>query len=220
MIGKFVAFSDQTNTVRVIDMDRVSQSHLIEFSVPGISRAGGGLGITKLAGGGYLLIVSPTGNDEGNERYVKFYHLQGDLGTGQTGGSSDLKVTPAGVWGYGQDHDWTGNYMYTENLSVISECGTGDIYVVNTSGDTNGGTGYWLLSRVEKSWNDGLGLRPLRAYHQDQDRGDCKLRASGTVWAGEDGNLQLICHEPKTFNGVFDGNADSMSFRHGYIYGK
>ncbi len=211
VLGRFVAFSDAANTVRLIDMNRIDEAHLIDFVAPGMSRAGGGLGLTKLANNGWLLVVSPKGSSDGNDREVRFYHLSGSI--------LDPVVKSVGIWDYEQPDSWQGDYRYTENLTVIPECGTGDVYVVNASGDDRLlGRGYFLLSKVIQRPGAGLGLKPLRAYHMDQEQSNCHLRSAATAWIDGHHNLQLLCHERKSINGVFDGNADNMRFRHGYNY--
>ncbi len=211
VLGRFVAFSDQASTVRLIDMNKIDEAHLIEFHASGMSRAGGGIGLTKLAGDGYLLVVSPKGSHDDHHREVRFYHLHGSI--------TSPEVTPVGTWTYVQPASWSGDYRYTENLTVIPECGTGDVYVVNTSGDDRLlGRGWWLLSKVVQKKDEGLTLKPLRAYHMDQEQARCHLRSSATVFVGSDHNLQLICHERAAVNGWLDGNADDMRFKHGYNY--
>ncbi len=214
VLGKYVAFSDMSNEVRLIDMDHVAESTApITFRAPGASRAGGGLGLAKLEGDGYLLVVSPSGDDEHEgQRWVRFYHLNGDL--------EHPVVKQVGNWPYSQPAAWQGDYRYTQNISVITERATGDIYVINSS--TKGGEdsdvddGYYLLSRVQQFKGQGLGLVPLRAYHQESDNYRCFHRAAATAWVNPStGSIDLMCHERGATNGLVDGSDDTLRFKYG-----
>jgi hypothetical protein len=205
--GKYLVFSDAPSEVRLIDINRRSEDHLIAWRAPGIKRAGGGIGMAKLEGSSYLLVVSPSGSNEGSSRNVRFFHLTGNL--------ESPVVKSVGDWQYKNPASWDGDYRYTENLSVISECGTGDVYVVNTTGKPTS-RGYWLLSKVINAADGtGLALQPLKAYFQDNEQSRCSLRASATVSINANGEIEPLCSERASFNGWFDGNEDTLRFRYG-----
>jgi hypothetical protein len=79
-----------------------------------------------------------------------------------------------------------------ENLSIVTECGTGDLYVLGVNGGEFPDTANeWWLHRLE----DGPTLKFVDKNTLDI-RGDaCNPRASGTAFAGAYGELGLYCHQ-------------------------
>ena len=175
----------------------------------GLQGAGGGLGLAKLEDGGYLLIVSAPGDGfrlgttvEGlrqnqEPRYTRFYRIVGnDPGHPEKRSDGSLNITFLGEW----KHDGNVKYpdtplAYSENLSVVTECGTGHIYTIHTTGQyLLDGDGYWRLSRVENG-NEGPRLRHVAMIRQDQDNKDCHHRSSATVHVSKNGSLEFLCTE-------------------------
>jgi len=75
-------------------------------------------------------------------------------------------------------------YMFSENMSLVTECGTGDVYAIHTTGDEKGvsmisGKGYWRLSKLVTD-GKALGLTAINAFSTRQDIKRCNLRASAT----------------------------------------
>jgi hypothetical protein len=84
---------------------------------------------------------------------------------------------------------------YSENLSVVTECGTGRLYTIHTTGQyLLTGDGYWRLSRVESD-EDGPRLKLVSIAKQSQDSGDCHHRSSATVHVNKSGELEFLCTE-------------------------
>jgi len=95
-------------------------------------------------------------------------------------------------------------FAYSENLSVVTECGTGDLYTVHTTGTyALTGTGYWRLSRIE-----GTGAEPRLAHiairEQPQREGSCHHRSSATVGVDPNGKLEFLCSERTVQSSTFN----------------
>ena len=88
------------------------------------------------------------------------------------------EVTPIGTFWYRlgvRPETPMGN---SENLSVVTECGSGKIFTIHTTGDYGlYGNGYWRLSRVD----DGPKLTHIAMARQDQHNEKCHHRSSATV---------------------------------------
>jgi hypothetical protein len=168
----------------------------------GLEGAGGGLGLAKLYDGTTLLVVSAPGggfrpgtlkaarDDNQRPRYTRFYRLVPDAFGGKP------EVVFLGEWPHeGEAARPSSPRAYSENLSVITECNTGTIYTIHTTGDYKlRGNGYWRLSRVE------LGPRGPRLVHvatrsQAQHNERCHHRSSATARVGPTGRLELLCSE-------------------------
>jgi hypothetical protein len=191
--------SAEDDEIRVFDMRISGSSQSIRYRIKGLE-AGGGLAMTKMADGTYLL-VETTGGDRTVSR--KDYHIL-----------SNKRFTGQSI--YSQPDHWKGNYEPSENLSLITECGTGNLYTIHSTGyDPTGkegvkvrqffttvinfarnrdGDGFWRLSKVE--WNNSVpSLRSLDAFSHSQNRKNCHLRSSGTVHVNKNARMEFYCHE-------------------------
>jgi hypothetical protein len=84
---------------------------------------------------------------------------------------------------------------YSENLSLVTECGTGHLYTIHTTGQyLLNGDGYWRLSRVESGTKEPR-LQHIGMAKQSQDTGDCHHRSSATVHVNKSGELEFLCTE-------------------------
>jgi hypothetical protein len=175
----------------------------------GLQGAGGGLGLAKLEDGGYLLVVSAPGDGfrlgttiegvEQNEkpRYTRFYRIVGsDPGHPEKLSNKQLNIQFLGEWKHeGNSKRPDKPLAYSENLSVVTECGTGNIYTIHTTGQyLLDGDGYWRLSRIE-SGADGPRLRHISIIRQAQENKDCHHRSSATVHVNKSGGLEFLCSE-------------------------
>ncbi|HMJ15313.1 MAG TPA: hypothetical protein VK524_28050 [Polyangiaceae bacterium] len=180
---------------------------------------GGGVGMVKLTSGGYMLISSGPGGptftsdekDDPKPRFSDFHYVRANpnaagtavspLGTILPASNGALDLTPfyMGRWTqvYGEGAS-AKKYQYSENLTVISECETGDVYVMHASMlDPHKliiQPGYWRLSRV--GWN---GTQPyleqVDVFEQDQDWESCYIRSVGTAWVNPSHEIELYCHD-------------------------
>jgi hypothetical protein len=188
ILGKYLVYGESGNLV-FKDLKSINQVEDISLSVDS-NIFGGGLGFTKLQNGKYLMVGNAPGGEGGTKKNY-FYEL-----TFQNGSPSGLQklshesvVIPS---------DWNRKYILSENTSVISECGTGAIYVVNVSGETGvkllSGRGYWRLSKLESN-NGDLTLKAVNHYSRSQNTTSCNSRATGTVSVNSQHNLEFYCHE-------------------------
>ncbi|HEY6560421.1 MAG TPA: hypothetical protein VI072_24220 [Polyangiaceae bacterium] len=219
--------SDSPRAVRMIPVPNhleETMAHLFipPFDVGGVTKEiqmGGGVGMVKLTSGGYMLISTgpggPTFTDDKKHnpdpRYTDFHYVRANpnaagtalspLGTilPASNGAMDLTPFHIGRWlqAYG-DGAAAKKYQYSENLTVISECETGDVYVIHASMlDPHKliiQPGYWRLSRV--GWN---GMQPylhqVDVFEQDQDWESCYIRSAGTAWVNPSHKIELYCHD-------------------------
>ena len=234
MLGKFVLFGDRESgksQLRMIDLDRRGVRHDITHALPAISgpsrnvqqRFGGGIGAAKLADGSYLLISSGPGGRAPGTRYDQFFEMRGRLD------SAKLKLRFLGADRYDNPSWAKHDFRYSENVSVITECSTGHIYTVHTSGEGREagiggleGGGYWRLSKLERIAGT-LRLRTLSIFEMSQNTANCHIRSSATVGVAPNGKLEFLCHQyrkdpdPSALN-WFEANTtghDQWGFRAG-----
>lgn len=236
VLGKYVAFGDRNSAgqrlLRFIDIERQEsrQSLDVPFPVPAENENpfGGGLGLARLANGKYLLLTSWPGSRTNTPHFTDIYELSGSLIV-----PSGLQVKLVNQSRYTAAPQWGGkDYRYSENLSVISECGTGNIYVVHTSGDQEGisgliGGAYWRLSKLTGSAPH-LRLTPVDVFEMRQNTEDCHIRSAATVGVYQ-GKLEFLCHQyrkdpdPNAANplsivgAALRGSGDSFKFRAGVL---
>ena len=211
--GLYVAERDELRSFGVFSS---IDNQNIRFTFPkidprkkGLQGAGGGLGLAKLADGGYLLVVSAPGDgfrlgttigglkQNMEPRYTRFYRIVGpDPGHPEKRKDGSLNITFLGEW----KHEGISKYpdtpmAYSENLSVVTECGTGHIYTIHTTGQyLIDGDGYWRLSRIDGG-PDGPRLHFVAMKKQSQSNSDCHHRSSATVHVNKSGELEFLCTE-------------------------
>jgi len=181
----------------------------------GLQGAGGGLGLAKLQDKSYLLVVTARGDgfrlgttidglkENVEPRYTRFYRIIGD-----DAGHPSKPIQFLGEWKHGELSKYPKTPMaYSENLSLVTECGTGHLYTIHTTGQyLLNGDGYWRLSRLESGPN-GPRLIHIAMAKQPQRQDDCHQRSSATVHVNQNGELEFLCTErtvtkmnPGTFN--------------------
>lgn len=195
VLGKFFLFAEG-NTLRVLDVDGPATNLRLSFPTTDTQRggargAGGGLGAVRLADGRTLVIASTPGGENPGTRRTLFYTKPGTI-------TDPGALTLVGETNYSQPAAWRGDYQRSENLSVITECGTGTIYTLHATGEVDGLRGYYRLSRVDTAANGRATLTTLKAYNMNQDIFDCHLRSSGTAFATPQHTLELYCHQWST----------------------
>ncbi len=183
---------------------------------------GGGIGLAKLRGGGHLMLTAKNGGL--NETFSQFYFLDGPIESlnriellreeDSADWRSELTTAPNTVIA-----PWL---VTSENLSLITECGTGDLYAIHASGEDGPiesigeSLAIWRLSRVD--WNaKGPHLTPVDHSLFTQELGRCHLRSAGTVHARDDHRLEFYCHERSRREPIF-GESDSFHFMVGTPY--
>ena len=189
VIGKYLIYGEGSRLF-IRDIESQSQSRVGVFSAKG-ANFGGGLAIFKLARDNHLLITTGPGGQRKGTRYNRFYHLK------------SVNGVPASLEFINQSFtnkpaQWPSQYMFSENMSLVTECGTGDVYAIHTTGDEKGvsmisGKGYWRLSKLVTD-GKALGLTAINAFSTRQDIKRCNLRASATVSVNSQNRLEFVCH--------------------------
>jgi hypothetical protein len=195
VLGKFFLFAEG-NTLRVLDVDGPATNLRLSFPTTDTQRsgargAGGGLGAVRLADGRTLIIASTPGGEAAATRRTLFYTKPGTI-------TDAGALTLVGETNYSQPAAWRGDYQRSENLSVLTECGTGTIYTLHATGEVDGLRGYYRLSRVDTAANGRATLTTIKAYNMNQNIFDCHLRSSGTAFATPQHTLELYCHQWST----------------------
>jgi hypothetical protein len=218
-LGNWVILSDD-GKLRFINVDWTFSTTRREHEVSGLVSAGGGIGIARLGVGSYALISTIPGSIDSRPRENSIWQLEGDIAT-----PGALSVTHLSTQTYQPHPDWVreiyigweADYRFSENLSVITECETGQLYTLHATGPNEvWGTGYFRLSRLEEGPN-GLVLRSLDVYGKSQDMNNCYLRASGTAYANDQGIIDLYCHAYDPRNEWLE-TAENVPFYRGIGY--
>lgn len=243
VLGQFLLFAERPSSrnpdeLRVIDLRRRTSSQDITHLVPeaaGDSRAfkqfGGGLGTAKLSDGSYLLISTVPGDRKTRDsqgrrqhRFHQFYNMRGDLSD-----PSDLRIRFLDAQRFTPNRAVPQKYEFSENLSLVTECRTADIYAVHSSGDGEAldgleGKGYWRLSKLVRV-DGNPRLDPVDVFEIGQSAQRCHMRSAASVGVAPNGKLEFLCHQyrkdpdPSAVN-PFGGNIsgkDHWNFRAGGV---
>lgn len=199
VIGKYLVFGERAggrDLLRVVDVDRAHVPQDVAHVMPAADQKlfGGGIGMARLAGGGWLLVSSQPGSrDAERPRHHRFYRVTGDLASETTIEllRQQTYANPAGFGGK--------DFKYSENLSLVTECGTGDIYAIHSSGDGDGidgliGGGYWRLSKLVGT-AAAPALDPIDVYEVSQNAENCHMRSAASAGVAPGGKLELLCHQ-------------------------
>lgn len=219
-LGRYLVYADGGD-LAFKDLNSRQQASEIRFRI-GRPDFGGGLGLVRLAKNNVLVISTHPGGQSRTPRYHQFYHLQ-------TKGGRPVKLTYINKAPSVVPRQWPKGFQFSENISVITECGTGDIYTIHTSGDEKGasaikGKAYWRLSRLQE-YKGKLGLSPISAFTSTQNISNCSARAAATVFANPQHKLEFYCHgyakdpDGSTFNvlGPSSRNKDRFYFKVGTL---
>ena len=168
----------------------------------GLQGGGGGVGLAKLADGStFLIVTSPGGGfrdgstkaareDNDRPRYTRVYRMLPNAF------ADNPQMVFLGEWPHdGVSARPDSPRAYSENLSAVTECGTGHIYTIHTTGEyALKGHGYWRLSRL-----DGPPDKPrfvhIQTARQSQNNESCHHRSSATVSVNQKGELEFLCSE-------------------------
>lgn len=184
VLGQHLVFTDGTDTLRLVDLEGDPIDSPKEVHIDGLKTGGGGLALVKAHAGGYYLITSDN-IDAGavpQQPGVRFYYLAGEL--------EDLHgVTPLGAW-----ESPTGPTYERENLSLLTECGTGDVFAIHSSTsnleDTYGHFRLWKFEMVPS----GLTLQEVDVSYESSNLLSCDFRSAATAFATKDHELRAYCH--------------------------
>lgn len=220
VLGKYLVYGEKNNLF-FKDLNSPNQKNSHRLSVQN-ANFGGGLGLLRLAKDSYLLVTTGPGGQDSRPRFNRFYHLRGS--NGRPTSLTYISQSPVKI-GSG----WSRSFGFSENLSLITECGTGDVYAVNTSGDEKGikavsGNGYWRLSKLKEKYGS-LSFEPINAFSSRQNMSSCNVRAAATVFVNSRHTLEFYCHgyakDPSgsTFNvlGSSSSTHDKFNFKVGVV---
>ncbi len=192
VIGNYLVYGDGGKLI-FKNINSPNQTHTAEIKITPKARFGygGGLGLLKLSKDNLLVLTSGPGSQDNRPRYNYFYHLKtrNNIPQNLTLINKSRSVMPA---------QWPKILGFSENLSLITECGTGDIYSVHTTGDSKGlgtltGNGYWRLSKLVRQQGQ-LSLSPINAFTTRQNMPNCNLSSAATVYVNKQHSLEFYCH--------------------------
>jgi hypothetical protein len=164
---------------------------------PGVTKAITGVGVTRLTDGRYLFFV--LGKDENKDGW--FY---------VSNGTQLTKDTKLEFVDYVNGTDTTpqGSIRMYQNVNLITECGSRDIYLLATgnegyAGSVASGTNYADLFRVSMV---GASVKLERTASRNFEEGGsdaCTFRAGATSFVDRDGRLLLYCHAHHANTDIF-----------------
>ncbi len=192
VIGRYLVYGSNGALV-FKDINSPNSKHIqrIQISPREKYSFGGGLGLLRLSNNNLLVLTSGPGSQDNHPRYNYFYHLK--LKNGVPSNLSLINKSQFSI-----PKQWPKLLRFSENLSLITECGTGDIYSVHTTGDSKGlgavtGNGYWRLSKLIQPQGK-LSLYPLSAFAVRQNMPNCSLSSAATVSVNKKHQLEFYCH--------------------------
>ncbi len=216
VIGDYLVYGDDD----VLVFKKLSSiDQQINIPVKNPRAFGGGLGLAKLVNNKYFVITTgPGGDDKGIDRKNFFYTL------GFKNGEPDSDLDYISFSKVVIPNGWSSNYKLSENLSVITECGTGDIYTIHSTGGVTkipfteklapfGKSSYWRLSKLENK-SGALNLTAINYMQGPQNISSCNPRATGTVSVSKDNKLEFYCHQHSQAR---SGSTDHYSFKKGVL---
>jgi hypothetical protein len=205
VLGKYLLFAErpanQPDKLRVIDLRHRLSVNAIDHAIPrpsgtaaGWKMFGGGLGTARLSDGSYLLISSLPGDRKHSKRLHQFYNMKGNPGV-----DGGLTLQFLHEQEFRPTATVPSKYQYSENLSLVTECGTGDIYAFHSSGDGEAidalvGRGYWRMSKLVLRGGKPE-LDPIAVHEIQQNTDDCHMRSAASVGVSPGGKLELLCHQ-------------------------
>jgi len=221
VLGKYLVYAEGSQLIfKNLNTPNNTHDYHLRINQP---LFGGGLGLTRLSKDNYLLVTTGPGGQKSRPRFNHFYHLK--FANGRPASLKFLSRSTSTV-----PRHWPRGTSFSENLSILTECGTGNIYSVHTSGDEKGvsairGNGYWRLSRLQ-SQGGKLSLNPQDAFSTRQNMSSCNIRAAATVFASRQHKLKFYCHgyakdpDGSLFNvlGSSSRNEDYFKFKTGTVY--
>ncbi len=191
-IGDFLVYGDAGNLVfKDLRSPALIKTTRLKISPKARFGYGGGLGLLRLSKDKLLALTSGPGSQDSRPRYNYFYQI--DMQNNQAKKLTLLNKSRLSI-----PAQWPKILGYSENLSLITECGTGDIYSVHTTGDTKGlgtatGNGYWRLSKL-RGQQGNLSLAPLSAFSTRQNMPNCNSSSAATVYTNSQHKLEFYCH--------------------------
>lgn len=187
VLGNWVG-TNESGRVKVVNL-LTNQAVLYNLSLPPSepeNGSGGGFGLVRLEPDSYLVASTLFGGGDDRDRRTYFWKLKQPLGVAR----EDMVQEYLG----GNLHQLPWSEPRTnENLTLITECETGEIYGVHTSGEAQPyGNGHWRISRLERAEN-GPVMRALDYYYEGQNMGTCYHRAAATAFVESNRSISTYC---------------------------
>jgi hypothetical protein len=203
-LGRYIGLLQRDGGLAFLDVAQDLQGPLLEHQLPiadpkpvGLSPWSGGVAMTRLAEGGYLLLANEGGNGA-SSGHSHFFRVGGDL---FHPGSPSLTLQPLGEFQYPKPPRGPSDYHHSENLALITECGTGDLYSIHVGSSDylyrfQQGRTFWRVSRVVIAEQSAT-LEPVGVYTRTATLQRCFGRAAGNAFVQPDHRIELLCHEWK-----------------------
>jgi hypothetical protein len=217
-LGRHIGMFTRDNHLALLDVAAGLNAPIVEyellnapsrFRALGLSTRSGGVAMARLAEGGYLLVANE-GGDGPSSGHSHFFRVLGDLST-LAGGAAQhpISVLPLGHYQYPVEPPGPSDYHHSENLALITECKTGDLYTVHVGSSLpsyqhgpkskfvrNPPRTFWRVSRVVIS-AEGAQLEPVGVYTRASTVQRCFGRAAGSAFVLPDHRIEIYCHQRK-----------------------
>lgn len=205
VLGRYVGFFPREGHLAFLDVGKGASGPQVEYylSVPdprvrGLSPRSGGVAMVKLADGDYLLLANEggDGSSSGHSSLFRIAFEEPGLGSANV----EPVVTDLGDFWYRSRGRNIDDFHHSENLSLVTECATGDIYSVHVGSSTRFGTTlglgktFWRVSQVALG-QGGPRLAPVGVYTRSSDLERCFGRAAGSAFVHATHRIELLCHE-------------------------
>jgi hypothetical protein len=217
-LGRHIGMFTRDNHLALLDTSTDLNAPVVEyellkapadFKALGLSTRSGGVAMVRLAEGGYLLVANE-GGDGPSSGHSHFFRVHGDLST-LAGGAAQhpISVLPIGHYQYPVEPPGPSDYHHSENLALLTECETGELYTVHVGSSVpsrqrrpvpkpefvrDTPRTFWRVSRVVIA-TDGAQLEPVGVYTRPSTLERCFGRASGSAFVLPDHRLELSCHQ-------------------------
>jgi hypothetical protein len=213
-LGKYVGLIDAPRTIALLDPFAQGGGRLVHFVLSGDPKAGfmssprdhgltdwsGGVAMTKLASGSYLLVGNEGGAGVSSGRSHLF-----EVDDFETATSRELAAREIGEASYPVAGLACEKHHHSENLSLITDCKTGHIYAVHVGSNDSFELArgpelgayhtFWRVSRVVLE-RGRAALEPVGVYLRRANLDYCHGRSAGSAFVDPDtGQLELLCHE-------------------------
>jgi hypothetical protein len=208
-LGQHVGWFGADGVLTLMDVGADLSATPVAYRLPiadprahGISSRSGGVAMARLADGRYLLLTNE-GGDGPSSGHSHFFLVNTDLQTlAPPDAEPVLDVTELGDWQYPHLPGGPSDYHHSENLSLITECTSGDLYVVHVGSSQSSihalgplGRTFWRVSRVVVFPSGGVALEPVGTYTRLSSIENCFGRAAGSAFVQADHRIELLCHE-------------------------
>jgi hypothetical protein len=164
----------------------------------GLTDWSGGVAMAKLSNGKFLLLANQGGAAAGRSHLFEVAAFQGPEA------EAPVLAREIGEWEFTPSSLMCGQHHHSENVSLITECGTGQIYAVHVGSSDSFRTEdiepgdyqtFWRLSRVVVV-KQHASLEPVGTYLRKAHYAYCHGRSAGSAFVDpETRRIGILCHE-------------------------